>query len=144
RHAGAIQDVRDLREVGPGSSMNQAFIRRVAGGLARLPQQVTLVLDDLDEIHEPRVMKDLSMLLRCQPEQLRLVLVARTDPVLPLHRMRAAGDLTEIRAADLQFTAAEATSCCPITACSSTTVSCGCCWTGPRAGRPACGWPRSS
>ncbi|TMM36720.1 MAG: helix-turn-helix transcriptional regulator [Actinobacteria bacterium] len=109
RHAGAIQDVRDLREVGPGSSMNQAFIRRVAGGLARLPQQVTLVLDDLDEIHEPRVMKDLSMLLRCQPEQLRLVLVARTDPVLPLHRMRAAGDLTEIRAADLQFTAAEAT-----------------------------------
>jgi LuxR family transcriptional regulator, maltose regulon positive regulatory protein len=108
RQAGAIQDLRDLPELGAGASMNHAFIGRVAGGLARLPQRVTLVLDDLDEIHEPRVMKDLAVLLRSQPEQLRLVLVARTDPVLPLHRMRAAGELTEIRAADLAFTAEEA------------------------------------
>src|SRR5690348_4470903 len=94
RHAGAIQDIKDFPDLGYGSSMNQAFIGRLTNGLARLPQRVTLVLDDLDEIHEPRVVKDLAVLLRALPEQMRLVLVARNDPLLPLYRLRTEGQLT--------------------------------------------------
>jgi len=54
--------------------------------------------------NDPRVFwSDLMLALR-----LRLVLVARTEPSLPLHRFRAAGDLTEIRARHLAFRAPEA------------------------------------
>jgi LuxR family maltose regulon positive regulatory protein len=108
RNAGAIKDVKDLPEFRSGSSINLGFVRRLANGLAQLPQRVTLVLDDLDEVQEPRVLKDLSVLLRSQPEQLRLVVIARTDPILPLHRLRTADELTEIHASDLEFTADEA------------------------------------
>ncbi len=108
RDASAIQDVNDLPEPGMGGSLDQSFIRRLTNRLARLPQRVTLVLEDLHEIHDPRVLKDLAVLIGRLPEQLRLVLIARTDPALPLYRLRAEGELTEVGAADLAFTAEEA------------------------------------
>ncbi|MET0419535.1 MAG: LuxR C-terminal-related transcriptional regulator [Actinoplanes sp.] len=69
---------------------------------------VVLVLDDLHEVTAPPVLEGLGALLRDAPRFLRLVLLSRAEPTLPLHRFRAAGALTEIREADLAFRVAEA------------------------------------
>ncbi|MEU4689984.1 LuxR C-terminal-related transcriptional regulator [Actinoplanes sp. NPDC023714] len=83
-------------------------LRRMTAGLGTFPGPLVIVLDDLQEITEPGVLEDLAGLLRDPPPRLRLVLITRTDPELPLHRLRAAGELTEIRAHDLAFRAGEA------------------------------------
>ncbi|GIE91237.1 LuxR C-terminal-related transcriptional regulator [Actinoplanes regularis] len=85
-----------------------AFLRRLGSGLGASAGPVVVVLDDLHEITEPRVLDALAGLLRRVPERLRLVLVARSVPELQLHRLRAAGDLVEIRAHDLAFRVEEA------------------------------------
>src|SRR5690349_15342392 len=76
--------------------------------LSMLNGPVVLVLDDFDVIHDRRLIRDLSSLLRPPREDFRLVLISRAEPALPLHRLRAAGELSEIRTGDLAFTAAEA------------------------------------
>ncbi|MGE5249323.1 MAG: AAA family ATPase, partial [Bacteroidota bacterium] len=67
-----------------------------------------LVLDDVHLLTEPAVLAVMDFLLRHQPPQLHLVLTTREDPPLPLARLRARDQLTEIRARDLRFTQAEA------------------------------------
>ena len=69
---------------------------------------VVLVLDDHHLIEAPPVDHALAFLLEHLPPQMHLVIVTREDPQLPLARLRAQGQLTELRAADLRFTAAEA------------------------------------
>jgi LuxR family maltose regulon positive regulatory protein len=69
---------------------------------------VTLVVDDFHLLTEPRVLNGLDFLLRNAGAGLRLIACSRTDPSLPLHRYRLAGQLIEIRAGDLAFTVAEA------------------------------------
>ena len=69
---------------------------------------VVLVLDDYHVIESPAVHESVSFLLDHLPAQLRLVIATRSDPPLPLASMRAAGELREVRAADLRFTAEEA------------------------------------
>jgi LuxR family transcriptional regulator, maltose regulon positive regulatory protein len=69
---------------------------------------VTLVLDDLHVLTEPRVLKGLEFVVRHAGSSLRLVVASRMDPLLPLHRYRLAGQLTDIRACDLAFSFAEA------------------------------------
>jgi hypothetical protein len=69
---------------------------------------VTLVLDNFHLLTDPAVLDGLDYVLRNTGAGLRLVMSARTDPPLPLHRYRLAGQLTEIRASDLAFTVAEA------------------------------------
>ena len=108
RGTGAVPDGNDLAEIGGGAPVDQALIERIFAALGRLPAPVVLVLDDLQVIDDPEVLRGLGVLLRYQPAQLRLVLVARSDPALPLRRLRAAGVLTEIRAADLEFSTDEA------------------------------------
>jgi LuxR family maltose regulon positive regulatory protein len=83
-------------------------IRTLSGVLSRLRVPVVLVLDDFDVIHDPRLLRDLGDLLRPSRDDFRLVLISRSEPALPLHRLRAAGELSEIRANDLAFTTAEA------------------------------------
>jgi LuxR family transcriptional regulator, maltose regulon positive regulatory protein len=69
-----------------------------------------LVLDDYHVIDVPAIHAALSFLLSHVPPHLHLVLASRADPPLPLSRLRARGELSELRAADLRFTAAEAAS----------------------------------
>src|SRR5690606_25965398 len=76
--------------------------------LAALPAPLLLVLDDYHVIAAPAVNQALNFLLEHLPQQLHLVITSREDPPLPLARLRARGQLTEVRAADLRFTAAEA------------------------------------
>jgi LuxR family maltose regulon positive regulatory protein len=66
------------------------------------------VLDDYHVIDSREVHQEMAFLLDHLPPQLHLVFVSRADPALPLARMRARGELVEIRAAELRFTADEA------------------------------------
>ena len=70
---------------------------------------MVLVLDDFHVIHEPAVHQRLTELLGYQVEQLRLLLLTRSDPALPLHRLRLNDQLGELRSRDLAFGAADAT-----------------------------------
>ena len=65
------------------------------------------MLDDVHELTDPRVLRGLELLVRHTPPRLRLVLVTRADPPLPLHRLLVSGQLSQLRAADLAFSVAE-------------------------------------
>lgn len=67
----------------------------------------TLVLDGYELTSLP-LAREIDLLLRHTAGHLRLVLVGRVDPVLPLYRYRLTGDLVEVRCADLAFTDVEA------------------------------------
>ena len=84
------------------------LLERLRDGLGGLATPVVLVIDDLHHLASEDALKGLDRLISTAPPQLRTVLATRRDPPLALHRMRLAGDLTEIRAADLEFTAGEA------------------------------------
>src|SRR5215469_16781889 len=68
---------------------------------------VALILDDYHLVEAPPVHDSIAFLLDRLPPGLRLVLSSRADPPLPLARLRARGQLAELRAADLRFTLAE-------------------------------------
>jgi LuxR family maltose regulon positive regulatory protein len=75
--------------------------------LTAIPDNFILVLDDYHVIDSKSVDKVLTFLLEHQPPQMHLVIATREDPLLPLARLRAHGQLTELRAADLRFTLSE-------------------------------------
>ncbi len=76
--------------------------------IAGLPDHFLLVLDDYHLVEAPDVDQALAFLLDHLPPQMHLVMTTREDPNLPLARLRARGQLTELRAADLRFTIDEA------------------------------------
>jgi LuxR family maltose regulon positive regulatory protein len=69
---------------------------------------VVLVLDDYHEVTEPAIHADVAFLVDHMPERLHLAIASRSDPPLQLARLRARHELTEVRAADLLFSAEEA------------------------------------
>ena len=70
--------------------------------------RIVLVLDDYHLIEERRVHQDLTFLLHHMPPAMHVIIASRSDPPLHLPRLRVQGQLTEIRARDLRFTASEA------------------------------------
>ena len=91
-----------------GRDAGRVFLLWLAAALAAQDPPVTLVLDDLHLLTDPTVLDGLDYVMRNTGSGLRLLVAARMDPLLPLHRHRLAGELTEIRASDLAFTVAEA------------------------------------
>jgi LuxR family maltose regulon positive regulatory protein len=83
-----------------------ALVQRLITELAGLDRPVLLVVDDLHELRATPPRDQLAELISRRPSQLRVVLATRHDPQLGLHRLRLAGQLTEIRDADLRFTVA--------------------------------------
>lgn len=75
--------------------------------LAATPGQLLLVLDDYHVIENPTVHQSLTFLLDHLPPQKTVALLTRTDPALPLGRLRAKNELLELRAAALRFSAVE-------------------------------------
>jgi LuxR family maltose regulon positive regulatory protein len=88
--------------------VDQSLLVRLADGLANSPEPVVLVLDQFDAAGAPEITTGLHFVLGHAAGGLRLVLTARTEPLLPLHRYRASGEITEIRNTDLVFTPAHA------------------------------------
>jgi LuxR family maltose regulon positive regulatory protein len=76
--------------------------------ISELTDDLVLVLDDYHVIEAEQVHEGLSYLLDHQPANLHIVLITRADPPISLARLRAHGRLIEIRAPDLEFSAAEA------------------------------------
>lgn len=82
------------------------FLTHLADALARRPQPLVLVLDDLHRAEDPALFDGLEFLLRHAEGRLRLVLSSRAAAA-PLHRWRLSGELAEFGPAELSFTAAE-------------------------------------
>src|SRR6202011_5313663 len=73
-----------------------------------IPDNFALVLDDYHVIDAKPVDHALTFLLEHLPPHMHLVIATREDPQLPLARLRARDQLTELRVADLRFTPSEA------------------------------------
>ena len=89
-------------------SSTEAFVVTLLNDLAGLSDQVVVVLDDYHVIEEPNIHDGMIYLVEHLPPPIRLVIASRADPALPLARLRARGELVEIRANDLRFTLDEA------------------------------------
>jgi LuxR family maltose regulon positive regulatory protein len=91
---------------GPQPPPLEAVVIAVINQLTLLPggDQVALVLDDYHLVEAPPVHDSVRFLLQRLPPGLRLVLASRADPPLPLARLRARGQLAELRERDLRFT----------------------------------------
>jgi LuxR family transcriptional regulator, maltose regulon positive regulatory protein len=89
-------------------AVDHEFLLRLVSLIAAQDPPVTLVLDDIHLLTAPKVLDGLAYLRRHAGPGLRLVVASRMDPLLPLHRYRLTGELTEIRAGDLAFTVPEA------------------------------------
>ncbi len=87
---------------------NEAAVgERVLTELAEHRERTFLVIDDLHELTSPEALSQLTRLLEKLPPHVHAILATRRDLPLRLHKLRLAGELAEIRAADLRFTAAE-------------------------------------
>ncbi|WP_425247683.1 LuxR C-terminal-related transcriptional regulator [Streptomyces sp. NEAU-NA10] len=87
----------------PGE-VDHSLLARLAARLSRRTEPVVLVLDDFDRVVSSAQVADaLQFVLRHAAGGLRLVIISRTEPLLPLHRYRAADEITDIRDADLAF-----------------------------------------
>jgi len=84
-----------------------AMVGRVLSELAGHGGRVMLVIDDLHELNSPEAVAQLAQLLTSLPDGVHAVLATRHDLQLRLHQLRLAGELAEIRAADLRFTERE-------------------------------------
>jgi LuxR family maltose regulon positive regulatory protein len=77
--------------------------------LGAVPHEIHLVLDDYHLVDGPELEAGMVFLLEHLPPQVHLVISSRADPALPLARLRARGELVEVRAAELRFTLDEVT-----------------------------------
>jgi LuxR family transcriptional regulator, maltose regulon positive regulatory protein len=86
----------------------ETVLTAVLNELSTMPDDIHLVLDDYHLVDGPDVQAGMTFLLEHLPPQVHLVISTRADPTLPLARLRARGELVEIRAGDLRFTLDEA------------------------------------
>jgi LuxR family maltose regulon positive regulatory protein len=86
----------------------EGLVRRLISELEGLDEPLVFVIDDLHELVSPDAQAQLELLLARRPRLLYVVLATRHDPSVGLHRLRLAGELTELRAVDLRFSAEEA------------------------------------
>ncbi|MGZ4631994.1 MAG: LuxR C-terminal-related transcriptional regulator [Actinomycetes bacterium] len=107
RSSGVVDPGNPLASVAPAAGLTNDVQQQIRLGISQLARPVVLVLDDLHEVDNDAVLEQLASLLRHE-SPLRLVLLTRVDPALPLHRLRVSGGLAEIRVDDLAFDTAEA------------------------------------
>jgi LuxR family maltose regulon positive regulatory protein len=93
----------------PQSPAMVSVLTPLLNALADNPRDAVLILDDYHVIEVELIHQALAFLLDHLPPCLHLILATRTDPSLPLARLRGRGQLTELRTADLRFTDEEAT-----------------------------------
>lgn len=103
---GAIEDARALDSLVHDADRPGEFLDELMGSLPSGPGAV-LVVDDAHLLTDPVLLAELDDAIRLGSGRLRLVLSARSDPLLPLHRYRLAGALHEVRADALAMTKPE-------------------------------------
>lgn len=87
----------------------ESVLTELINQVATLSQDFVLVLDDYQVVEEPTIDEALAFLLDHIPPVMHLVIASRSDPMLPISRLRGLGKMTEIRSADLRFSSQEAT-----------------------------------
>ena len=92
----------------PQSPPTESILTALLNEMAALAEDSVFVLDDYHVIHATAVDDALTFLLEHLPPRVKLVIATREDPPLPIARMRARGQLSELRAADLRFILTEA------------------------------------
>jgi LuxR family maltose regulon positive regulatory protein len=92
----------------PNEPRIDVALGRLVNELGAVSDEILLVLDDYHELASAEIHESMAYLLEHMPANLHVVVGTRADPPLPLARMRARGELVEIRAADLRFTDDEA------------------------------------
>ena len=83
------------------------FLSQLINQISDFPESVYLVLDDYHCITNPAIHQALSFLLENLPQNMHLIIATRSDPLLRLAKLRAQGELCEIRVDDLRFTIEE-------------------------------------
>jgi len=106
RHATGASSGAELPAATPDFNA-PAMVDRVLSELADARGGVTLVIDDLHELTSPEAPAQLTRLLTSLPADVHAIVTTRHDVRLQLHRLRLAGELAEIRAADLRFSERE-------------------------------------
>ena len=86
----------------------ESILTALLNDISHIEENFLLVLDDYHRIDSPPVDETLAFLIEHQPPQMHILISTREDPSLPLARLRVRGQFTELRAADLRFTASEA------------------------------------
>lgn len=105
--AGIVANPDDLASLPQSGRDGYGFVTVLLDALSP-PGDAVLVLDDAHRLTDRDVLADLDALIQYGFPRLRVVLGCRSDPMLPLHRYRLAGQLAELRAADLAMTRQEA------------------------------------
>ena len=88
----------------PGKTLAKTFVQDVV----QVSAPFCLILDDYHAIDSAEIDAALATLLELMPPQMTLALISRSDPGFPISRLRARGQLIELRADDLRFTELEA------------------------------------
>jgi LuxR family maltose regulon positive regulatory protein len=93
---------------GGSHDMQNVVLPRIADAIAALPSDITVLIDDFDIVRAPECNKQIDFFIKHLPVNAHLVLITRADPTVRLGRLRAAGQLSEIRADELAFNTQEA------------------------------------
>jgi LuxR family maltose regulon positive regulatory protein len=112
RHISGFSD--KIRPVlnGVQPSFFHPFIARFLNELSDCGNRLVIVLDDYHALQNPSIHASVSYFLKRMPEHIRLLIVSRTEPPLPLTQLAANNDLLRLGAEDLNFTIAEGKEFC--------------------------------
>ncbi len=100
------QEIGEAALFGMGSTPpapNENILTSLVNDLDSLDGDLILILDDYHRVNIPEIHDGVSFLIEHLPAHVVIVLATRADPPLALHKLRAQGELTEIRAVDLRF-----------------------------------------
>ena len=97
-----------LRRLGVAGGPVEVAVDELMNGVAGLGGELVVVLDDLQVVASEECLSSIDYAVGHLPANVHLVLVTRVDPALRVARLRAAGAVVEVRAAELAFTPAEA------------------------------------
>ncbi|HZW02861.1 MAG TPA: LuxR C-terminal-related transcriptional regulator [Anaerolineaceae bacterium] len=103
----ALEEIRSARPVPGGATWLEPILTLLLNEIAGLADGLILVLDDYHVLSNPAIHQAIAFWIEHQPPSFHMVFVTRADPPLPLARLRARGQLTELRAADLSFSSRE-------------------------------------
>ncbi len=92
----------------PQTPAIESVLAALINALEKIQGHITLVLDDYHVIDAPDIQEQMAFLVGRLPPNAHVALATRADPSFPLARLRARGELTEVRVADLRFTPDEA------------------------------------
>ena len=90
-----------------GASMGDEFVFSLLDDLAHVPETV-IVVDDVETVRNAAVLDEFAVLVERAPAGIHVVLSSRSDPPLPLHRLRVRGELSELRREYLKMSEADA------------------------------------